>query len=184
MSNALKNIRRLEQARCHLDNQIQREKKRQRFLDAKYKKNLGRLFLLAGLGNYFPAALPLNQVIQIGAFLKIVKVDREKRSHLLGVLATLCESCSQQEQKAQLEKNGESFFTDHKKLAYPFSLAMGIAMEAEKLIVLSSQQIELTNRGEALFRQHQIEQLKNRQLAALKKISITTPHERQERNDA
>ncbi len=169
----VKTIRQCQTALGQLDHCILLEKQAERQADTSLKKNLGKLFLIAGVGDYFPEKrVVFHQVVQLGAFLLIANLKFEKRNVLLGGLATTCEKCNEEGQYQHCEQLGEKFFEGSKKLTGAMALALGIALSTKQTLYQSESRHPFQSRGETLFAKQREGRLAKRKAFALKKLGI------------
>ncbi len=168
-----KTIRQCQTALGQLDHCILLEKQAERQADTSLKKNLGKLFLVAGVGEYFPEkSVAFHQVVQLGALVLIASLKFEKRNVLLGGLATTCEECKENSQYLHCEKLGEKFFEGSKKLTGTMALALGIALATKQTLHQSDSRHPFQSLGETLFAKQREGRLLKRKSFALQKLGI------------
>ena len=147
MDNAEK-INLLEKRLFQLEQRIRDEKTYQRTKEAKRKRSLGTMLIIAGATNYYnPKNYPFNFVIVLGSLFYIVGIESKfKLSILLGACFTIFQKVKNDgELKSELIKNGRSYYeqytvtkerkTKDDELEYPLDFFLGVVIAAKEFIL-------------------------------------------------
>lgn len=147
-------------------------KNKKRKTDTRTKGRLGKIFILSGILDLIKKTeLKTNELIQIGAFCQIAQIDQFKSSILLGGLIQVVRQCDNPNFKSSCEKQGELFFSDHKKLHYPFSLTLGVTLETFKFLS-NTENIRISEAiGKSIFEAHQQKKMQNKLFKAKEKLA-------------
>ena len=138
----------LEKRLFQLEQRIRDENTYQRTKEAKRKKSLGTMLIMAGATQYYnPKDYPFNFVIVLGSLFYIVGIEAKfKLSILLGACFTIFQKIKDDEElKSELVKNGQSYYekytitkerkTKDDALEYPLDFFLGVVIAAKEFIL-------------------------------------------------
>ncbi len=167
---SLEKLKKLEFRLFQLNNRIKSTKQNHRFNDTKIKRSFGKVFIIAGAGNYLDIENMLDhEVIQLGALVVATKCHEMRMAAVLGALFLACSNCKEKEYFNECEKLGSEFHEGNKKLSYPFTILMGISIQARKLLDSIGQFERLTTLGDQLFTDHKLKKMRRYQMYLSKK---------------
>ena len=139
----------------------------QRFLarkkDTQNKRSLGRVFLLSGIAKIVDTSkLTQQETIIIGGLAKVSGLNTFKLSQFLGAINIAVRACHDMIFVDECKKLGEDFYTDEKKLSYPFTLFLGIMIKANQYLTNDDSIQKAHEIGNALFERHCAKQSEKR----------------------
>ena len=153
-----------------LENKIKQVEARisaQRFLarkkDTQMKRSLGRVFLLSGIAKIVDTSkLTPQETIIIGGLAKASGLNIFKLSQFLGAINITVRACHDMIFIDGCKKIGEDFYTDEKKLSYPFTLFLGIMIKANQYLINDDNIQKAHEVGNVLFDHHHAKQSEKR----------------------
>ena len=139
----------------------------QRFLarkkDTQIKRSLGRVFLLSGIAKIVDTSkLTPQETIIIGGLAKASGLNIFKLSQFLGAINITVRACHDMIFIDECKKIGEYFYTDEKKLSYPFTLFLGIMVKANQYLTNDDNIQKAHEVGNVLFEHHRAKQSEKR----------------------
>lgn len=169
-------IIRLKKRLSQLDERISAQKTFDRKRDSNKKRSLGKVFLLCGFINICDQAdFSFREVIIIGGLAKRLGLGLIKTSHFLGACTIMLERCQGDEDfLKECKSQGEAFYQDEaQKLTYPFSLIMGMMIEAKTYLDNTGNQASAHLMGDVTFEDFK---QKRRQQRIQQSINIKENH--------
>ena len=156
----LDRLNKLEYHLFQLNNRIKLAKQSHRFKDTKIKRSFGKIFIISGAGSFIDIQpLKDNEVIQLGAFVVAEECHHYKMSAVLAALYLTCVNCNNDPFNKKCITLGVDYYTGDKQLSFPYSLLMGIVIEAKKLLDKIGEFERLSILGDQLFQQHKLKKM-------------------------
>lgn len=159
----------LEKRLFQLEQRIRDEKTYQRTKEAKRKRSLGTMLIMAGATQYYnPKDYPFNFVIVLGSLFYIVGIESKfKLSILLGACFTIFQNVKDdRELQSEIVQNGQSYYeqytiTEERKkkdgaLEYPLDFFLGVVIAAKEFI-LTNKKIDYCHEvGDKIFTERKL----------------------------